>query len=94
MARKKKLTAADTLSLPVWKTVYKFTVYSNDQISPHADLRAVIDETDTGAYIGQAEKLTEKTISPRHVRLALRRIGNDGTFFDREPDEDGDGKAP
>ena len=89
MAKKsKKRHAADTLSLPVWKTVFTYTVYSNDQIGGHARLAAVIEECDTGAYIGEAELVESKTIDPKHVRQALKRIGNDGTFFDREPDDD------
>ena len=86
---KKKLTAADTLSLPVWKTVFTYTVYSNEQISGHVDLQNVIEECHMGEYIGEMELIESKTIDPKSVRQALKRIGNDGTFFDREPDDDG-----
>ena len=84
---KKRKTAADTLSLPVWKTVFKFTAYSNHQISGHADLADVIADCTDGDSIGEAELVQQKTIEPRCVRRALCKIGNDGTFFDREPDD-------
>jgi len=86
--KKKRLTAADTLSLPVWKTVYTFTAYSNRQISGHADLADVIADCTDGDSIGEAELVQQKTIDPRCVRRALCQIGNDGTFFDREPDDE------
>jgi len=82
-----KKTAADTLSLPVWKTVYTFTIYSNYQVSPHADLKDVIEDCYSGESIGEAERVQQKTVDPRYVRRALMKIGNDGTFFDREPDD-------
>lgn len=88
--KKRRPRAQDTLCLPVWKTVYTFTVYSNVQISPQADLRRIIEATDTGDMIGEEEIIQQKTIDPRCVRRALIKISNDGTFFDREPDE-GDG---
>jgi len=85
--RKRTKTAADTLSLPVWKTKYTFTAYSNHQISGHADLADVIADCTDGDSIGEAELVESKTVDPRHVRRALMKIGNDGTFFDREPDD-------
>jgi hypothetical protein len=85
--KKRRLRAADTLSLPVWKTVFKFTAYSNRQLSPHADLADVIADCTDGDSIGEAEILEQKTIEPRCVRRALCQIGNDGTFFDRVPDD-------
>lgn len=88
--KKRRPRAQDTLCLPVWKTVYKFTVYSNVQITSQADLSRVIEETQSGDMIGQEEMIQSKIIDPRYVRRALCKISNDGTFFDREPDE-GDG---
>lgn len=82
----KKKSATVTLRLPVWKTKYTFTVYSNRQISPHADLADVIADCTDGDSIGEAALVEQKTVDPRHVRRALIKIGNDGTFFDKEPD--------
>jgi len=86
--KKRRPRAQDTLRLPVWKTKYTFTVYSNVQISGQADLSRVIEETQSGDLIGEEELIESKTIDPRCVRRALIKISNDGTFFDREPDEE------
>lgn len=86
--RTKKRLATDTLRLPVWKTTYLVTILSNEQISSDADLRAVMEECDTGEYIGDVEKRNEKTLDPKSVRRQLIKMGNDGCFFDKDSDDD------
>jgi hypothetical protein len=86
--KRKRLRAQDTLRLPIWKTVYTFTAYSNRQISGHADLADVIADCTDGDSIGEAAIIQQQTVDPRCVRRALIKISNDGTFFDREPDEE------
>jgi hypothetical protein len=84
MRKKPKTTPKRIRSVgrTVWQTVYKVTVLSEEQISPHIDIADVVKEFTDGATIGGVEIIQQKTIHPRYIRRKLRAIGNDGSFFD------------
>lgn len=71
-----------------FKTVFIVTVLSEDEpISPHADIRDVLDRMDDGPIIGDVTYDGALPISPDKIEEELRDVGNDGSFFSTD-DED------
>lgn len=83
-----KKTHKPGLRGPIWQTEYRVIILSDEQVSPQADIRDVIQEATDGAYIGDVDIVRQRTVDPRWVRRKLKAIDNDGTFFDTEDDDD------
>lgn len=75
----------------LYRNTITFVVYTEDDRLDHCDpshedLKAILDETIDGRYIGLCTGiLTERVTSMRQLRSELVEIGNDGTFFDVDP---------
>lgn len=74
------------------KAVLSLTVLlPEDQVADFkgATLEAILEETDTGAWIAGTVQKSEPVVVPADkLEAELQAIGNDGSFFDDETAED------
>lgn len=78
MASKRKSTPVKK----IWKTVYKFVVLSEEPIPAKSEFPDIMEECETGRYIGDVVLSSSKVMKPERVKRQLLNMGNDGTFFD------------
>lgn len=79
-AREAKAAAAPP---EILLSVFQFNVlHPSDVIIP--DLESALQEADTGNAVGAERLIYSHAVSPGSVPAALRKFGNDGTFFDPE----------
>ncbi len=75
----------------IYKSVYTVTVLSAYPISAGTDIALIIREMDTGDLLGQAEEITLNEEIPADKAFEEQEaLGNDGSFFESELEEDED----
>jgi hypothetical protein len=85
----KRTRSSTAVKRQVWQTVIKVTVLSEDgPIGDDVDLAGINYAISEGDCIGEVEITSRQRMDPRWVRRKLVAIGNDGTFFDSEDDDE------
>lgn len=70
--------------MSIYKTIYTVTVLSDEPISPHLDIAQVIENFDTGPWLGHTEQHPSEEIPVNRIVEEQEALGNDGSFFDPE----------
>jgi hypothetical protein len=71
----------------IYETEIRVLVLSRGPLDPDMTLSQIDAEMSDGDCIGTWEAVDANELDPDAVRDELRRMGNDGTFFDDEDSE-------
>lgn len=67
---------------PIYRTVIHVEIYSEGPYKGGLDLEAINYDISEGPCIGMVQEVLSREVPANKVEAHLRRIGNDGTFFD------------
>jgi hypothetical protein len=79
------------MSEKIAKTTFTFVVlHRSDEDVATWDLTDVLEECDTGHAVGQVTRTLTDAVPDKDVPMELKKLGNDGEFFDPDlnPDDD------
>lgn len=73
---------------PIYRTVFTVEVFSEGPWDGGSNLTRIAYAIDEGDCIGNTEQTSAEIVPPDQVEAHMLRIGNDGSFFENDEDEE------